>query len=111
MEPINKNPVTGSYALYATGDKSSLTCASSWTDGGNPPTASGTFRTNWPKVNLGLASLSNFRSDHPSGCLFLLCDGSVQFMNENVDMSTYTGLSTIQGGESVQSAVEGAFGI
>jgi hypothetical protein len=32
-------------------------------------------------------------------------------MNENVDMSTYTGLSTIQGGESVQSAVEGAFGI
>lgn len=111
MEPINKNPVTGSYALYATGDKSSLTCASSWTDGGNPPTASGTFRTNWPKVNLGLASLSNFRSDHPSGCLFLLCDGSVQFMNENVDMSTYIGLATIQGGESVQSAVEGAFGI
>ena len=49
--------------------------------------------------------MSNFRSDHPSGALFLLCDGSVQFMNENIDMSTYTGLATINGGESVQGAV------
>ncbi|HUE15435.1 MAG TPA: DUF1559 domain-containing protein [Planctomycetaceae bacterium] len=49
--------------------------------------------------------MSNFRSDHPSGCLFLLCDGSVQFLNENVNMSTYTALSTIQGGGSVQGAV------
>jgi hypothetical protein len=49
--------------------------------------------------------MSNFRSDHPSGCLFLLCDGSVQFLNENINMSTYTALSTIQGGGSVQGAV------
>jgi len=111
MEPINKNPVTGSFALYTTGDKSSLTCASSWTDsatlvsGGYGPSTSGTFRTNWPAPLIGLASMSNFRSDHPSGALFLLCDGSVQFMNENIDMTTYAGLSTINGGESVQGAV------
>jgi prepilin-type N-terminal cleavage/methylation domain-containing protein len=111
MEPMNKNPVTGSYALYASGDSSSISCASSWTVHPTlPPTLSGSFRTNWPAalasgVQPTAASMSNFRSDHPSGCLFLLCDGSVQFLNENINMSTYTALSTIQGGESVQGAV------
>jgi prepilin-type processing-associated H-X9-DG protein len=101
MEPINKNPVTGSYALYASGDKSSLTCASSQTVTGDSPTLSGSARTQWPP-SLGLvhASMSNFRSDHPSGCLFLFCDGHVQFLPENIDMSVYTALSTIQGSES-----------
>jgi hypothetical protein len=112
MEPMNKNPVTGSYALYGSGDSSSVSCASSWTNNPTlPPTLSGSFRTNWPAalatagVQPTAASMSNFRSDHPSGCLFLLCDGSVQFMNENINMNTYTNLSTIQGGESVQGAV------
>jgi prepilin-type processing-associated H-X9-DG protein len=96
IEPINKNPVTGSYALYASGDRSSLTCASSQTVTGDAPTLSGDFRTQWPAA-LGLkhASMSNFRSDHPSGCWFLFCDGHVQFLNENIDMSLYTALSTI----------------
>jgi Protein of unknown function (DUF1559) len=51
------------------------------------------------------AGMSNFRSDHPAGALFLSCDGHVQFLNENIDMGTYTGLSTIQGGEQVQAAL------
>jgi hypothetical protein len=34
-----------------------------------------------------------------------MCDGSVQFLNESIDMSVYTGLSTMQGGESVSGAV------
>ena len=105
MEPINKNPVTGSYALYASGDFSSLSAASSWATTGQPPTVSGSFKTNWPAKLTGHASMSNFRSDHPAGALFLFCDGHVQFLNENIDMTTYTGLSTIQGGESVQSAL------
>jgi len=105
MEPINKNPVTGSYALYASGDFSSLTCASSQTMTGYPSSLSGSFRTNWPAPTTGHASMSNFRSDHPSGALFLFCDGHVQFLNENIDMATYNGLSTIQGGESVQGAL------
>jgi prepilin-type N-terminal cleavage/methylation domain-containing protein/prepilin-type processing-associated H-X9-DG protein len=105
MEPINKNPVTGSYALYASGDTSSLTAASSWTNTGYAPSTSGSFRTQWPPVATNHASMSNFRSDHPAGALFLFCDGHVQFLNENIDMGTYTGLSTIQGGESVQSAL------
>jgi prepilin-type N-terminal cleavage/methylation domain-containing protein/prepilin-type processing-associated H-X9-DG protein len=106
MEPINKNPVTGSYGLYASGDFSSMSSASSWTSvPADPPSTSGSFKTNWPAPLSGHASMSNFRSDHPAGCLFLFCDGHVQFLNENIDMATYTGLSTIQGGESVQSAL------
>jgi prepilin-type processing-associated H-X9-DG protein len=103
MEPINKNPVTGSYALYASGDKSSLTSASSQTVTGDSPTLSGSARAQWPP-SLGLvhASMSNFRSDHPLGCMFLFCDGHVQFLPENIDMSVYTALSTIQGSESVE---------
>jgi prepilin-type N-terminal cleavage/methylation domain-containing protein/prepilin-type processing-associated H-X9-DG protein len=102
MEPINKNPVTGSYALYASGDKSSLTGASSQTITGDSPTLSGSARAQWPS-SLGLvhASMSNFRSDHPSGCFFVFCDGHVQFLPENIDMSVYTALSTIRGSESV----------
>jgi len=106
MEPINKNPVTGTYALYASGDFSGLSAASSWTSvPADPPQVSGSFRTNWPAPLSGHASMSNFRSDHPAGALFLFCDGHVQFLNESIDMTTYTGLSTIQGGESVQSAL------
>ena len=101
MEPINKNPVTGSYALYASGDKSSLTAQLA--DGHRRlADAVGKCPHQWPP-SLGLvhASMSNFRSDHPSGCLFLFCDGHVQFLPENIDMSVYTALSTIQGSESV----------
>jgi prepilin-type processing-associated H-X9-DG protein len=105
MEPINKNPVTGSYGLYISGDHSSITAASSWTNSGFAPSTSGSFRTQWPAPQTTHASMSNFRSDHPAGALFLFCDGHVQFLNENIDMGTYTGLSTIQGGESVQSAL------
>ena len=86
MEPINKNPVTGSYGLYISGDKSSLT-------------APARGRTPAMRRRFGLlphamaapatchASMSNFRSDHPSGALFLFCDGHVQFLNENIDMA------------------------
>jgi hypothetical protein len=34
-----------------------------------------------------------------------MCDGSVQFLNENMDMSVYTGLSTIHGKEPVSGSV------
>jgi prepilin-type N-terminal cleavage/methylation domain-containing protein/prepilin-type processing-associated H-X9-DG protein len=105
MEPINKNPVTASFGYYATGDASSVTCASSATSTGIPSTTSGSFRTQWPVPQNGHAMMSNFRSDHPSGALFLFCDGHVQFLTENMDMGTYNGLSTIQGGEQIQGAV------
>ncbi|MBA2116652.1 DUF1559 domain-containing protein [Bremerella alba] len=39
------------------------------------------------------------RSRHPGGVQSLLCDGSVRFVPETVDLATWRGLSTAQGGE------------
>ena len=75
MEPINKRPVTNTMIVVASGTD----CRSS-TDGG-PHMA------------------SNFRSDHAGGALFLLCDGSVHFLAESIDLLLYRRLSTIAEGE------------
>jgi hypothetical protein len=109
MEPLNKNPVTASYFAgsgFAGGPGvTAFSCQSTWTLKGIAPQSAGGAK-NQSVLAYGGAygSLSNFRSDHPGGALFLLCDGSVHFVNESIDMTTYTGLSTIQGGEDIQGA-------
>jgi prepilin-type processing-associated H-X9-DG protein len=40
-------------------------------------------------------------SMHPGGCQFLLCDGSVRFVSETVDMTTSQALSTRNGRETI----------
>jgi prepilin-type N-terminal cleavage/methylation domain-containing protein len=125
------NPAKGgSIPAYITGGWN--TCESTWTRGtgqGAQGNGDSLFGKAGPPISLDLSgqgnasngqpnpapvdtptgttigSLSNFRSNHPNGGLFLLCDGSVQFINENIDMSVYTGLSTTQGGETVSGAV------
>ncbi|MDY0166843.1 MAG: DUF1559 domain-containing protein [Thermoguttaceae bacterium] len=42
-----------------------------------------------------------FQSHHPGGSTFLLCDGSVTFFSENIDMKTYNALGSRAGGEVV----------
>jgi hypothetical protein len=125
MEQMNKNPVTDTFADLGgppgtTGPafvtSAFNTCQSTWSAGFGPPvsldlTGQGNDSAGKPNpppianTNPEIGSLSNFRSNHPSGGLFLLCDGSVQFISENIDMTVYTGLSTIQGGETVNGAV------
>lgn len=75
MEPINKRPVTNTMVVIS-GESD---CRSS-ADGG-PHMA------------------SNFRSDHIGGAQFLMCDGSVHFLAESIDLLTYRRLSTIAEGE------------
>ena len=43
----------------------------------------------------------NFISAHPGGALFLLGDGSVRFVSENIASKTYRALGTISGREVV----------
>ena len=45
----------------------------------------------------GMHSASNYRSDHPGGCNFVMADGSVTFLNESIDMAAYRARSTIAG--------------
>jgi prepilin-type N-terminal cleavage/methylation domain-containing protein/prepilin-type processing-associated H-X9-DG protein len=50
---------------------------------------------NWPLV-------MSFRSMHPGGANFCLCDGSVNFIAETIDTVIYQSLSTKAGGETAQ---------
>ena len=59
-----------------------------------------TFTPMNPKVVGGIAKPA-FASVHEGGAFFLLCDGQVRFLSENIDMGTYRALSTIRGDELV----------
>jgi len=48
-------------------------------------------------------SVRGFKSLHPGGAQFVLADGSVQFIQENIDTATYRSLSTRDGQEVVSS--------
>ena len=43
--------------------------------------------------------IGNFRSPHPGGGFFLMCDGSVQWFGENMQTAPRQALGTINGGE------------
>ncbi len=47
--------------------------------------------------------MRGFRSAHPGGAHFCFVDGSVRFLDENIQLQVYRGLSTIEGGESVSA--------
>ncbi|WP_428305728.1 DUF1559 domain-containing protein [Lacipirellula sp.] len=52
-----------------------------------------------PSFEGGAHSASNFRSDHPGGCIFLMADASARLINEDIDMTAYRARSTISGDE------------
>ncbi|MEM7785337.1 MAG: DUF1559 domain-containing protein [Planctomycetota bacterium] len=43
----------------------------------------------------------DFRSSHPTGAVFSLCDGSAHFITNQIDEPTFQGLATISGRETV----------
>jgi prepilin-type processing-associated H-X9-DG protein len=46
----------------------------------------------------------SFYSLHPSGANFAMCDASVRFVPDNIDLNVYRAISTTEGGESVAAA-------
>lgn len=51
------------------------------------------------RINGG--SDQGFGSRHTGGAHFLLCDGSVKFISENIDLTLYRGIGTRAGGETL----------
>ena len=45
----------------------------------------------------------SFRSMHPGGGNFAMCDGSVKFVKSTINMATYQGLSTRGQGEIISA--------
>ena len=88
VEPMNKFPVTDSYIEYGSYISKNPKVACAATDASVTGTA-------------GSNSASNYRSDHPGGCNFLMADGSVTFLNESIDLLTYQAKSTIAGEEVI----------
>lgn len=54
-------------------------------------------------LNGGPHTTSGFRSDHAGGVTFLYADGSVHFINQNVDLVTYRRLSTVSEGTTIDT--------
>lgn len=85
-ERLNKRPVTDA-----------------WLDSQALDTTTRQCQTGGPS----LGSASNFRSEHAEGGFFLMADGSVQYISDNINLALYRGLSTIAGSENVGDYLQG----
>jgi prepilin-type processing-associated H-X9-DG protein len=83
IEPMNKSPVTETYIHLATYGAEAIKMD-----------MTPTFECR-ASFSGGQHSVSNYRSDHPGGCNFLMSDGSVAFLNESIDIAAYRARSTI----------------
>lgn len=83
VEPMNKYPVTDSYIEINTfyNPNTAVSCLDSRQGGKD--------------------YASNYRSNHPGGCNFLMGDGSVTFLNESMDLLVYQARSTVAGEEVI----------
>lgn len=74
-----------------------------WWYGVNASTATCAVPLNhWRKPETSLGDWFenySFSSRHPGGGHFLMADGSVRFLSENIDTATYRAVATIQGSE------------
>jgi prepilin-type processing-associated H-X9-DG protein/prepilin-type N-terminal cleavage/methylation domain-containing protein len=90
IDPMNKNPVTESFV--------------SMSQYGPDTVAHNNNPNHFCRASFegGQHASSNFRSDHNGGCNFLMADGSVAFLSEDIDMTAYRARSTI-GAEDIAS--------
>lgn len=113
-----KNVTDGTSATFAIGEAVPKYCVHTWWWWFNGVTATCSIPLNAPavctSVNANNSDDQNlmacagdwpnnysFMSQHTGGGQFTLCDGSVRFISENIDLTVYRSLATIDGGETV----------
>ncbi len=97
LEPMKKNPVTQTMVNEISENQAPGQSANQCKK--SQPSAPGTKGQVGEIGGNGRHLTSNFRSDHNGGCMFLFADGSVHFLQEDIDMLTYQQLSTMAGNE------------
>jgi len=102
LHKINLNPIIGTYAdadssCFGAAGFCLLDCRNNVVNPVDYTTSGGTDVLQGEDSG-GYHSVSNFRSDHQGGGHFLLCDGSVQFINENIDQMLLRRLGAIADG-------------
>jgi prepilin-type processing-associated H-X9-DG protein len=82
------------WSLWFWFDGSTASCGMpmNYRDPGVDPT---TYASTWQRSY-------TFMSRHRSGCNFGMCDGSVTYLNEQIDLTTYQAMATISGNEPIQ---------
>lgn len=61
---------------------------------------------NWPTAaNPQWADHIAFRSLHPGGAHFIMCDASAHFVSENIDHASYRAMASRDGGDTIQEGL------
>ncbi|MCA9035264.1 MAG: DUF1559 domain-containing protein [Planctomycetaceae bacterium] len=114
----NMSKITdGTSNTLAIGEVVARYCTHTWWWWFNGSTATCSIPLNAPGVCAGAANVTkdqglvncagdwpnnySFKSQHVGGGQFALCDGSVKFISENIDLNLYRSIATIAGGETV----------
>jgi prepilin-type processing-associated H-X9-DG protein len=88
VEPMNKYPVTDTFMYFVQYVADIAAFRNGVADHYCKPSYEG-----------GSHAASNYRSDHPGGCNFVMADGSVTFVDEGIELAVYRARSTISGDE------------
>jgi prepilin-type N-terminal cleavage/methylation domain-containing protein len=102
LHKINSNPIRNTYAdsggtCFGVPGFCLLDCRNNTVNPTAYTTAGGDMVAQGDDSG-GYHSVSNFRSDHDGGAQFLLADGSVHFVNENIDIMLFRRLGAMADG-------------
>ena len=94
----------GTTNTFAVGEALPGRCSHTWWYWFNGTTATCSVPLNYYSLNTAIAPGTwgdnySFASLHTGGGHFAMADGSVKFVSENIDLSLYRGLASINGNE------------